>query len=319
MRNLCTLFDSNYVTRALVMYRSLERTGEDFRLYAVCLDELAYDVLRKLALPRLAPISLADFETAELRAVKAERSVAEYCWTCTPHVIRHVLDKYALPEVTYVDADLCFYAPPALLFDEFAASGASVLITDHRYTPRYDLSAKSGIYCVQFMSFRADARGLKALRWWGERCLEWCYARFEDGKFGDQKYLDDWPRRFEGVHVLQHLGGGVAPWNVQQYVIRAEAPGRLTVNGTPVVFYHFHRYRHYADGAHDLGAFRLTPEVVDLVYRPYVRALAAAQAEIRAVVPGFDRGASVRDHSWRALLRKAWHRVRGELNEYRSL
>jgi hypothetical protein len=319
MRNFCTLFDSNYLTRALVMYRSLDGTGEDFRLYALCMDDMAYEVLRALALPRLQAIALRDFETPELLAVKRERSVAEYCWTCTPHVIRHALEAYALADVTYVDADLCFYAPPALLFDEFAASGASVLITGHRYTPRYDLSAKSGIYCVQFMTFKADARGLKALHWWGERCLEWCYARFEDGKFGDQKYLDDWPSRFEGVHVLQHLGGGVAPWNVQQYAVRNEPAGRLTVDGTPVVFYHFHRYHHYADGAHDLGAFRLSRQVVDLIYRPYVRRLEAAQAEIRAVVPGFDRGASTRDHSWRGPLRRLWRRVRGELNEYGNL
>jgi hypothetical protein len=67
------------------------------------------------------------------------------------------------------------------------------------------------------MYFDNTEQGLKVLNWWRDRCLEWCFNRFEDGKFGDQKYLDDWTDRFEGIHVLKHLGGGLAPWNVQQY------------------------------------------------------------------------------------------------------
>ena len=316
--NFCTLFDSNYLSRALVLYHSLEKTQEDFKLYAVCFDDLAYQILERLELPNLIAISLNDFESPQLLAVKQQRTVAEYCWTCTSHLIRYVLDTYQLGEVTYLDADLCFFDSPALLFSEFEESGASVLITEHRYTPRYDQAAVSGIYCVQFMTFKADNRGLAVLQWWQDRCLEWCFDRFEDGKFGDQKYLDDWPQRFEGVHVLQHLGGGVAPWNVQQYTLKKKNNGIL-VDEWPLVFFHFHGYKQYLDGTHNLSNYRLDQSVVDLLYRTYVKRLAKAHLEITGVCPGFDRGRVPRQKSWKTPLRNLKRRLKGVFNEYRSL
>ena len=73
------------------------------------------------------------------------------------------------------------------------------------------------------MFFKNDRSGREALEWWRERCLEWCYNRHEDGKFGDQKYLDDWVERFKNVRVINNIGVGVAPWNVNSYeLIRSE-------------------------------------------------------------------------------------------------
>jgi len=299
------------------MYHSLEKTGDDFELYAVCFDDLAYQILIRLELPNLVAIPLDEFESAQLLGVKEQRTAGEYCWTCTPHVIRYALDTYKLPVVTYLDADLCFYDKPSLLLSEFEECGKSVLITEHRYTPRYDQSATSGIYCVQFMTFRADERGLKVLQWWQDRCIEWCYARFEDGKFGDQKYLDDWMQRFEGVHVLKHIGGGVAPWNVQQYRFTQHSSGDIEVDGLPLVFFHFHGYRHYRDGTHDLGNYRLTRSVIDLIYRPYVHELSKAHREIVEVYPDFDRGRPLRLWSWKTPLHRLRSYIRGEFNEYR--
>lgn len=316
--NFCTLFDSNYLPRALVMYHSLEATGEDFKLYTVCFDDLAYQVLVELKLSNLVAIPLDDFESPQLREVKRQRTAGEYCWTCTPYVIRYALDTYQLPEVTYLDADLCFFGRPSLLLSEFEKSGASVLITEHRYTPRYDQSPTSGIYCVQFMIFTADRRGMEVLQWWQDRCLEWCYARFEDGKFGDQKYLDDWLQRFEGIHVLQHLGGGVAPWNVQQYRL-SEKSNSVYVNEYPLVFYHFHGYKYYEDGVHDFSDYRLSKEAVDLVYRPYARALLNAYDEIRFVHHGFNGGFCIRKHTWKTRARYLLRLLRGVGNEYRLI
>ena len=288
MRNFCTLFDTGYLSRGLALYRSLTAVNEDFRLYVFCFDDAVYDVLSRLNLDRLVPVSLADFESSELLRVKPGRTKGEYCWTCTSHTIRYALDAFSLPEITYLDADLFFYAPPSVLLDEFDRSGASVLITPHRYTRRYDLSWRSGIYCVQFITFRADEPGLRVLDWWRERCLEWCYARVENGRFGDQKYLDDWPTRFSGVHVLEHLGGGVAPWNVQQYDIglnNGRLTGREKRSGRAfeVVFFHFHNVRFVANGHIDLGDYHLPPSVKRLLFQPYVAALEQAAEDIRRI------------------------------------
>ena len=38
MLNFCTLFDSNYIDRALVMYQSLEAVLDDFKLYVIAFD-----------------------------------------------------------------------------------------------------------------------------------------------------------------------------------------------------------------------------------------------------------------------------------------
>jgi len=134
---------------------------------------------------------------------------------------------------------------------------------------------------------------LEVLTWWQERCLEWCHDRLEDGKFGDQKYLDDWTERFAGVHVLEHPGGGVAPWNIGRYDI-VEEQGVLcgierdTGRKFPLVFYHFHFVKFHNNGYLDLGHHRLPVEVRRLLYKPYLTRLAALKKEIAGRYPGFD-------------------------------
>jgi SAM-dependent methyltransferase len=245
MRNeFCTLFDVNYLPRGLVLYRSLAEECTDFRLRVFCMDEDVKQLLDRLALPRLVPISLAELEAHDpaLLAVKPTRTQVEYCWTATPAICLHALEREPeLDQITYLDADLMFFADPAPLFDELA--GDSVLIVPHRYAPRWRHSEEtSGRFNVQFLTFKRDERGLAVLRWWHDRCIEWCYARVEDGKMGDQKYLDDWPDRFTGVHVLEHPGGGLAPWNVGRYEL-GRRNGDVFVDGRPLIFYHYHSLR----------------------------------------------------------------------------
>ncbi len=291
-REFCTLFDSNYLIKALVLHRSLERHAPSFHLTAFCFDDEAKRRLDGLALPHVTAVPLSALEDfdRELLSTKEDRTSVEYCWTATPALPLYVFGtRPEVGEVTYIDADLMFFSDPEALFDEMG--DASVLITPHRYAPEHAHQAINGIYNVQFLPFRRDERGLRILNWWHDRCIEWCYYRLEDGKLGDQKYLDDWPERFDGVHVLQHKGGGLAPWNISQYDVH-ERDGRVLVDDDALVFFHYHRFQLRARGDHawQPPGYPISERQRELVYDPYLAEIDRAVEVIRSVAPGFDAG-----------------------------
>ena len=269
----CTLFDSNYLSRGLAMYNSLVKNCKDFHLYIFAFDTFTFNFFLQNNIDHITVISLQDFEDEKLLDIKYTRSKAEYCWTCTPSTIKYVIEKYNVPHCTYLDSDLFFYSSPYPLIEEMC--DASVSIIPHRYTPKYDQSATSGIYCVQFMTFKNDPNGLEVLNWWRNACIEWCYARFEDGKFGDQKYLDHWPTQFNSVKVLTHLGGGVAPWNMQQYNYLIENDKLIgieikTNKKFEIIFFHFHSFSFWSNHFFShRPKYKRSKPVIELITMPY--------------------------------------------------
>ena len=170
----CTYFDSNYLIQGLALYRSLVRHSVPFRLWVLCFDDMAHEILQNLALPEVNPISLRDFEDGdrELLRAKENRSQIEYYFTCTPSLPLYILRNY--PEVdviTYLDSDLFFFSNPSPIYQELEDRN-SVLIVEHRFPPRLSHRVETnGIYNVGLLSFRRDDVGLQCLHWWRELCM----------------------------------------------------------------------------------------------------------------------------------------------------
>lgn len=275
MEHFVTLFDSKFLPQGLELHKSMERHVPDFVLWIICVDDKAFEALGKLLLPRTRLLQLTKIETTELLSVKSARTIGEYCWTVTPFAPRFVFEaEEAVERVTYIDADLWFRKDPAAIFDEFESSGKSVLITDHAYAPEYDQAATSGQFCVQFMIFKREESEV-VRQWWEDRCIEWCYARFEDEKFGDQKYLDDWPTRFASfVHVLRDKELLLAPWNVTRFPI-----GRA-------VAFHFHGVLLGRKRIFIPPRYHIPHVLIELVFGPYFRGLKSAIETLRQI--GYD-------------------------------
>ncbi len=306
MSYYCTLFDTNYLSRGLAMYESLKKQAKNFHLYVLAFDEKCERILKKLSLEHTTVISLEEFENDELKEVKKTRSRGEYCWTCTPSLIKYCIEKYNLPLCTYLDADIYFYDDPEILLEEMG--NHSVMISPHNYTPVYDQSETSGIYCVQFVTFRNDERGMMVLDWWRNACNAWCYARVENGKFGDQKYLDDWPERFDGVYVMKHLGGGVAPWNVQQYDFFKYEEGKIylmqkhTKRIFSLIFYHYHNLRFRNNEKVDLGTYLIPLWARKKLYKEYILCLMSMNTKAQYVENGDYNGVVSLKRDWKKVL-----------------
>jgi hypothetical protein len=274
--NYCTLFDSYYLTRGLALHESLTKVHSDFCLYIFAFDDNTKFTLTEMKLENAVIIGLNEFEDEELLKVKPNRSKAEYCFTCTPSVIKYAIEKYKLPSCTYLDADMYFYSSPLPAFAEL--NSYPVGLSPHNYSPEYDMAKDSGKYCVQFVYFKNTTEGMQPLNWWRNECIKWCYARVEDGKYGDQKYLDSFSTLFANVHDIEHAGIGVAPWNIKRFKFILKNKKIILKNNrheSEVIFYHYQSLKiDFNKKIIQLGKwYDLSEKAVELFYIPYIERL----------------------------------------------
>jgi hypothetical protein len=289
----CAYLHHNYLPRALILYRSLVARGGPVRLHLLCLSDEARRVVEALDLPGVSTISLDQIEGRypELRDVKPARWPMDYIFTLTPFLPSWVLAREpGLARVTYLDADLRFYNDPILVFE--AIGDRSVAIVPHGFSPDLVEDVRFGRFNVGWITYAADAVGLRCLAEYRRDCLDWCHDRPEPGRFADQGYLDAWPDRYgAALAVLDGPGINVARWNADNHVIEPAGDG-FTCDGAPLIFYHFQGIQRRPDGQFRVAYPRLSagPGSVlrERIYAPYLAELAAETERLAARFPDVD-------------------------------
>ena len=278
----CTLFDSNYLDKGLALYWSMKNNMEKFRLYIFAFDDKCYEVLLNLHLERVIVIPISDIMTTTLQQLQTERTRAEFCWTCTPIVIEHVLLKCNESICTYIDADIYFFDNPHDLIQEIIEDNCSVGLVRHGFERDYGYGEwifRVGKYCIEFNTFLNNKEGLQVLDDWKKDCIDWCYDRFEDGKLGDQKYSDKWKLKYSCVHESGHLGAGVAPWNIHLYNYLEVQNNRIWLQYRKrkfkLIFYHFEGMKYLNNGKIYLNLWNPSGyrvgKKVSLIYGEYIK------------------------------------------------
>ena len=240
------------------------------------MDKECLEKINSLNNSHVFTIGLDDLESAisPLLKVKKDRSIVEYYYTCGPAFTRYVVDlDPAIDIITYLDADMYFYNDPKLIYNHFGNN--SIGVVGHHLPEFRKKNIKQGLYNVGWLSFRRDENGMSCLEWWRDKCFEWCYERFEDGRYADQLYLDQWPKQFKGFHDVTHHGANVAPWNTRDY--RFSKHGDVIfVDNDPLVFYHYHGLKKVTKNIYNtnLGLnFKLPHPILKEIYTDYIKRL----------------------------------------------
>jgi hypothetical protein len=208
--NFCTYFDSAYLHKATVCRHTL-MDKSPARLFVLCLDNTVEKTVAGWG--NTVSIALSDVESyrPNLLAVKGARQPKEYYATITPVLPQFVFDSFGIDRLFYTDADIAFWSPTEEIAD--VMGDHSLMVTPHENPVA--VAGGAGHFNVGILGYRNDENCRAFLRWWEDRCLEWCEWRaMPDGRCADQGYLTvlhSQPGRFKGVLSCPQPGINLGP------------------------------------------------------------------------------------------------------------
>ena len=167
-----------------------------------------------------------------------------------PWVIATLFDR-GYDRVIYFDPDIKVYGSVAPILARLVDH--EVVLTPH-LTDQLDdghhpgeLSIlQSGSYNLGFIALRHTANTRRFVEWWQRKLTRDCVVDIPRGLFTDQKWIDLVPGMYAGVDIVRDAGWNVAYWNLNHRAVARDDAGRTTVDGRPLLFFH---YSGFAPGA----------------------------------------------------------------------
>ena len=282
-----TYFNKFYLLKGLAMLTSLIKHVPQAPIWVLAFDSYTKNIIKKMKLSNVHIIYPDDFEDTALKKAKKNRSLVEYFWTCSPSLPLYVLKKQPqLTHVIYVDADMFFYSSPLPALKEL--SDKQILTVEHRYPEsQKSREATSGRFNVGFQIFKRAPQSLRCLKRWRNQCLDWCYARQEDGKYGDQLYLNEWPKLYDQLVISQNLGLNTAPWNITQYKVTSKKEA-IYIQSDKLICYHFHQFDILGPDKFDyILGYKLSSVVSKNIYDPYAKEITKQYGLIKKIDTNF--------------------------------
>lgn len=236
-----TVVSNNYLHFARTLLRSARAVHPEAHFYCVIVDrdlECAWRLADEFEVLQLNELDLPDGDRFCFRYSVLELNTAVKPWAFEALLKRN----YGM--VIYIDPDIRLYRP---LEEVVAGLGLEddIIVTPHLLAPIDDDKnpteldiRRAGTYNFGFCAVRNTTNVHRFVKWWQSKLRYGCVIALDQGIFVDQSWIDLVPGLFDQVAILRHPGYNVAYWNLAQRNVTKHRGG-WTVNGEPLVFFHY--------------------------------------------------------------------------------
>ena len=245
----------NYVPKAIVLARTLKKYNPDIRFCVLVSDRVPKGALDLIDVFDEV-ITIEELDITNKPSWIFRHTVVELCTAVKGYFIVDLLEREDCAAAFYFDPDIVCFSSLDVLKDKLAK--ASILLTPHLTDPEVTTEAiwdneicalKHGVYNLGFLGLRPSPEGYRFARWWRDRLRDFCRADTAGGLFTDQRWVDLAPALFREVEIVRHPGCNAATWNLTNRNIEGDFSAGFTVNGEPLIFYHFSGFDSGAQGA----------------------------------------------------------------------
>jgi len=237
-----TIVSNNYLSYARTLIESLGKSNPSFERF-ICLVDVPEDGLAAEGGARIvmaSTIGMPHFSDMAFRYDVMELNTA-----AKPFMFRWLLEDQGFDRAIYLDPDIFVYRPLSEV-EALLDAGASGVLTPHVLKPLegggkpddHDI-LQSGVYNLGFAAMTRQQEALDFLAWWGRRLSFQCYSDVANNLFTDQRWCDFAPSFMPDLALLRHPGYNIAYWNLAQRRVEIGPDGSATVNGEPLIFFHY--------------------------------------------------------------------------------
>lgn len=315
-RIIFTVCNISYLPKALVLAKSLKKYNND-TLKIVLFD-------RKVDFEHPSDIAeilwIEDLAVPHLLELAMIYDIIEFSTSLKPYLALHFLEQEHREFVIFLDPDTCLYSSIDQIENDLRKH--PIVLTPHYLRPQPRANNESDLAMMRFGSFNLGffavskcSEGLAFLRWWSERCIDFCFMESQFGLSTDQKWVSIAPCFFPNLHVSFNPGYNMAPWNTfERFVTRDEHHNYVVNDSDPLVFFHFSNFNssdlQYSNKRLSIEKDAQYPTLLEMSSQ-YSEELIRMTAVVEKVSYAFD---AMSDGSYISpTLRRAYAAVRSEL------